>query len=127
MFFYYFTYFILSLKKPRLDNVRSCYKYCHCNALNQLCVYKKLEKRIFFQPNNIIGCLPYHPSFIKTNQLLIGVMARNRRCSSPDDDGYQRFTEVHNISYGSNSTSTYEVHPYFCNHPGAFFVDNLVV
>lgn len=32
-------------------------------------------------------------------------MARGRRSSSPDDDGYKRFTEdIHNVSYGSNST-----------------------
>ncbi|XP_031330595.1 uncharacterized protein LOC116161399 [Photinus pyralis] len=34
------------------------------------------------------------------------IMARGRRSSSPDDDGYKRFTEdIHNVSYGSNSTS----------------------
>ncbi|KAF5284216.1 hypothetical protein FQR65_LT00216 [Abscondita terminalis] len=32
-------------------------------------------------------------------------MSRSRRCSSPDDDGYKRFTEdIRNVSYGSNST-----------------------
>ncbi|KAF2897307.1 hypothetical protein ILUMI_08868 [Ignelater luminosus] len=36
-------------------------------------------------------------------------MARSRRCSSPDDDGYKRFTEdIHNVSYGSNSTNSVE-------------------
>lgn len=37
-------------------------------------------------------------------------MARSRRCSSPDDDGYKRFTEdIHNVSYGSNSTSKFKI------------------
>ncbi|KAK4878004.1 hypothetical protein RN001_010510 [Aquatica leii] len=36
-------------------------------------------------------------------------MSRSRRCSSPDDDGYKRFTEdIHNVSYGSNSTNSVE-------------------
>ncbi|KAF5285116.1 hypothetical protein FQA39_LY16805 [Lamprigera yunnana] len=36
-------------------------------------------------------------------------MARSLKSTSPDDDGYKRFTEdIHNVSYGSNSTNSVE-------------------
>lgn len=31
------------------------------------------------------------------------------RCSSPDDDGYRRFTEDIQVSYGSNEPSEFKI------------------
>lgn len=69
----------------------------------------------------IHGCILGWYFVCKLEPEAVPIMA-STRCSSPDDDGYKRFTDDVQICYGSNDNSKYKR---TCNHHATYLIATL--